>query len=50
MKKETITFATESHNGVITSIGRSSIYTPPIAFRGGEIKWFDDSRLLKKTK
>lgn len=50
MKKETITFATESHNGVITSIGRSSICTPPITFKGGEINWFDDSKLLKKNK
>lgn len=48
MKKSTITFATITDHGTITIIGKSAIYTPPINFKGGSAKWFDDSQLLKK--
>ena len=50
MQKQTVSFAVEQHNGVVTNIGKSFIETPPIRFNGGTIKWFDDSKLLKKNK
>ena len=31
-----------------TAIGRSVIYQPKTQFSGGSIKWFDDSKLIKK--
>lgn len=48
MKRQSITFAVETRNGVINRIGKSFINTPPVNFQGGEVKWFDDTRLLKK--
>lgn len=50
MKKETIRFVVESKNGVVTNIGKSTIYQPPVNFKGGSVKWFDDSMLIKKSK
>ncbi|MGE9942772.1 hypothetical protein ACQRBH_14535 [Bariatricus sp. SGI.161] len=49
MKKETIVFATETKNGVVTRIGKSFITQPPIKFAGGSVKWFDDSKLIRRT-
>lgn len=49
MRKETIRFVVESRNGVVTNIGKSTIYQLPINFKGGSVKWFDDSKLIKKT-
>ena len=49
MRKETIRFVVESKNGVVTNIGKSTIYQPPVNFKVGSVKWFDDSKLIKKT-
>lgn len=49
MRKETIRFVVESENGVVTNIGKSIIYQPPVNFKGGSVKWFDDSKLIKKA-
>ncbi len=48
MKKQTIEFAVKTKNGIITNIGNATILQPKTHFKGGEIKWFDDSKLLKK--
>lgn len=48
MKKQTSEFVVESNNGVVTKISKSSIKQPAVRFRGGTVKWFDDSQLLKK--
>lgn len=48
MKTQTISFVVQAENGVVEKIGKSFIETPPIHFKGGEVKWFDDSKLLKK--
>ena len=50
MQKQTVLFAVQHQNGVVTNIGKSFIDTPPVKFNGGSIKWFDDSKLLKKNK
>lgn len=50
MRKSTITFAVKTKNGVVTEIGRSSLLQPKTNFKGGSIKWFDDSKLLKSAK
>lgn len=47
MKSQTMEFATVKENGVITQIGRSTIIQPKPNFKGGSIRWFDDSKLLK---
>ena len=49
MKKETIVFATETKNGVVTRIGKSFITQPPIKFAGGSVKWFDDTKLIRRA-
>ena len=50
MRKSIITFAVKTKNGVVTKIGRSSIIQPKTNYKGGSIKWFDDSNLIKNTK
>lgn len=42
MMKETLSFAVESKNGVVTSVGRSSVLVPKTNFKGGSIKWYED--------
>lgn len=42
-------FATVTKNGVLQKIGRSQILTPKTNYQGGEMKYFDDSKLLKKN-
>lgn len=48
MTKQKIQFAVVVKNGVITSVGKSQIYQPKTNFKGGEIKWFDDTKLIRK--
>lgn len=44
MMKETLSFAVESKNGVVTSVGRSSVLVPKTNFKGGSIKWYEDKK------
>ena len=48
IKKQTVEFAVVTKNGVVTQIGRSVIYQPEIKFKGGTVKWVDDSKYMKK--
>ena len=48
MEKQTIVFTTTTENSVVNQIGRSLIEQPAIHFKGGSVKWFDDSQLIKK--
>lgn len=50
MKSQTVCCAIVKENGVITKIGRSTILQPKPQFKGGSVKWFDDSKLLKTNK
>ena len=48
MKKQTVSFAIETNkHGVIQRIGKSVINQPRINFKGGSIKCFDDSLLVR---
>ena len=48
MKKQTVEFATVTKNGVVKQIGRSSILAPKTNYSGTGIRWFDDTKLIKK--
>lgn len=48
MHKQTIQFAVEIKNGVVQKIGESTYTHAEIKFKGGSIKWFDDSKLIRK--
>lgn len=50
MKKETITFATVTRNGVVEHIGRSSLPKPEIKFNGKGIKWYEDKMKKQEDK
>lgn len=50
MKKQTMSFATQIEKGVIVKVGKSTVLQPKTNFKGGSIKWFDDSKLLKSNK
>lgn len=47
MQKETIQFAVEMKNGVVKRIGRSSVSKLKTNSNQKDVKWFDDSKLLK---
>lgn len=42
MNKQTIEFAVQKTNNIVTRIGRSYISHPEIKFSGGHIKWYED--------
>lgn len=48
--KVTGTFAVVSEKGAICNIGNSTIMQPKVQFSGKSMKWFDDSKLLKKKQ
>lgn len=50
MNKQTMQFATVTENEAVTRIGKSIILQPKTNFKGGNIKWADDSKLLKAKK
>ena len=50
MKKQTVQFATVTKNGVVHRVGKSVMFTPKTNYKGGETKWYDDSKLLKKNR
>lgn len=41
-------FAVKTKSGCIEQVGKGVITQPKIKFTSGQIKWFDDSKLLKK--
>ncbi len=50
MKKQTVNFAVKTQKGIIKEIGRSIALQPNPKFKGGSVKWFDDSTLIKANK
>lgn len=50
MDKQTMVIAVETKNRVVQMIGRSLITHPKIKFKGGSIKWLDDSLFMKKSQ
>lgn len=44
------TFIVETDHGIVTKIGHSAILQPNVKFSGKSMKWFDDSKLLKKKQ
>lgn len=50
MQRQLTTFVTEKKNGVVTNIQNSIIYQPKVNFNGKGIKWYDDSKLLRKER
>ena len=50
MQKQTVEFAVQTKGNVVQTVGKSVVLTPKTEFKGGEIKFFDDSKLLKADK
>lgn len=44
MQTQTAEFATVVKNGVIETIGKSSLEQPKTCFKGGSIKWYEDKK------
>lgn len=43
MEVKTMEFEIKQENGVVTAIGKSAVYHPPIVFNGEQgIKWYED--------
>ena len=49
MKKQTTQFATVAKNGTIQKVGKSVIYQFKTNFNNKGIKWFDDTKLYRRT-
>lgn len=47
--KVTGTFVVETDHGIVTNIAYSTIMQPNVKFSGKPMKWFDDTKLLKKN-
>lgn len=45
-----VPFAVVTDGKEVVRIGRSTMYMPKINYTGTETKWFDDTKLMKKTK
>lgn len=48
--KVTGTFVVETDHGVVSKVGCSAIMQPKVKFSGKPMKWFDDSKLLKRQQ
>lgn len=42
MQKQTTQFATQTNNGVVQKVGKSTILQPKTNFQGDSIKWYAD--------
>lgn len=42
MDKQTIEFAVQKTDNIVTRIGRSYVLHPQIRFNGGTVKWYED--------
>lgn len=42
MQRQTVTFAVETKDGIVTRIGRVYIAVPEIKFRGSTVRWMAD--------
>ena len=49
MVKHELQFAKVVKGGEVVQIGKSQIYQPRTNFKGGAIKWFDDTKLIRKV-
>lgn len=45
--RNTMQFAVHVNKNGIVEVGKSAILQPKTNFKGGSIKWFDDSKLLR---
>lgn len=43
MQRTKADFAVKTKNGIVTNVGRSSVYMPKTNFGGGSIKWHEDN-------
>lgn len=48
MVKQEIQFAVVTKGNKVTAIGRSQVFQPEVKFRGGGIRWLDDTKLARK--
>lgn len=44
---QNVNIAVKTESGEIKRISQGVIFQPEPQFKGGSVKWFDDSRLLK---
>ena len=42
MQKVKADFAVRTKNGIVTDVGKSSVYMPKTNFGGGTISWYED--------
>lgn len=48
MKRQLVNFAVQTDkHGVVQRIGKSIINQPKVNFKGGSVRWFDDSLLVR---
>lgn len=50
MIEQIVNFAIKTEKGVVKEIGRSVALQPNPEFKGGSIKWADESKQIKTSK
>lgn len=48
-RKQMIQYAVVTQNNIVQKVGKSTIYQPKTNYSGKGMKWFDDSKFLKKN-
>ena len=48
MVKQEIQFAVVTKGNKVTAIGRPQVFQPEVKFRGGDIRWLDDTKLIRR--
>lgn len=49
MDRQEIRFVVTTKGNEVTQIGKSVIYQPVVRYSGKGTKWFDDSKLIRKS-
>ena len=47
---QNVNIAVKTESGQVKKISHGVIFQPETQFKGGSVKWFDDSKLLKRKK
>lgn len=44
---QNVNIAVKAESGQVKQVSKGAIFQPETRFKGGSVKWFDDSKLIK---
>ena len=45
--KQNVNITIKTESGQVKQVSKGAIFQPETQFKGGSVKWFDDSKLIK---